>query len=148
MCCTIDDDGAACSVPDTQGRCATGKRLFCEYGTRTAGGGVICDQPFPSMCDAGFCIDAIRVGAPKGVILRITALGFLFLSKQGADARRPTCRLPCSEPPVDVILALQHSCSLQECASYLVCINRPRLIPDFTNIELLLPRRARLSNIA
>ncbi|KIG14294.1 hypothetical protein DB30_06896 [Enhygromyxa salina] len=57
VCCTIDDDGAACVVPDSNGRCAVGDRTYCEYGAKV-GGGVVCYQPFPSMCDEGFCIEA------------------------------------------------------------------------------------------
>ncbi|WP_052558890.1 hypothetical protein [Enhygromyxa salina] len=62
VCCQIDQDGATCSVPDTNGRCRVGDRYFCEYGARVAGG-VVCYQPFPSMCDAGLCVE-LPVGAP------------------------------------------------------------------------------------
>jgi hypothetical protein len=58
VCCTIDGDGAHCSVPDKNGRCVIGYRMYCEYAAAVPGGGVVCYQPFPSMCDAGFCIEA------------------------------------------------------------------------------------------
>ncbi len=62
VCCTIDDDGAACSRTNTAGRCASGtKKMYCDYGAAVAGGGVVCYQPLPSMCDAGLCIDAPEV---------------------------------------------------------------------------------------
>ena len=61
VCCTIDDEGAHCSVPDTNGRCAIGYRMYCEYATATTSGEVVCYQPFPSMCDAGHCIAASDV---------------------------------------------------------------------------------------
>jgi hypothetical protein len=58
VCCTIDGDGAHCSAPGANGRCVIGYRMFCEYAAAVPGGGVICYQPFPSMCDAGYCIEA------------------------------------------------------------------------------------------
>jgi hypothetical protein len=58
VCCTIDDDGAHCSQPLTSGRCETGLKMYCEYGAALGDGGVICYQPFPSMCDAGLCVEA------------------------------------------------------------------------------------------
>ena len=70
VCCTIDGDGAACTVPGVEGRCPVGDKLYCEYGARDAVGGVICYQPFPSMCDAGFCI------APPAVPPTNQAMGF------------------------------------------------------------------------
>jgi hypothetical protein len=35
--------------------------MYCDYGAAVAGGGVVCYQPLPSMCDAGLCIDAPEV---------------------------------------------------------------------------------------
>jgi hypothetical protein len=61
VCCSIDDDGAYCSVPDTNGRCRVGYRMYCEYATAFTSGEVVCHQPFPSMCDAGYCIEAPAV---------------------------------------------------------------------------------------
>jgi hypothetical protein len=59
VCCTIDHDGAACSRPSATGHCMTGtKKMYCEHGAATPLGGVTCYQPFPSMCDAGLCIEA------------------------------------------------------------------------------------------
>ncbi len=62
VCCTIDHDGAACSRTSSTGRCATGtKKMYCEHGAAVPGGGVICYQPFPSMCDAGLCVEAPEI---------------------------------------------------------------------------------------
>lgn len=58
VCCDIGDDGAACTLPDEQDRCPVGERYFCEYGEALPGGSVVCAQPFPSMCDAGLCVEA------------------------------------------------------------------------------------------
>ena len=58
VCCTIDDDGAACSVPQ-DGRCTTGTtRMYCEHGKADALGGVTCYQPLPDACEAGMCVEA------------------------------------------------------------------------------------------
>jgi hypothetical protein len=64
VCCTIDDDGARCSPTDATQRCRTGLKMYCEYGEAVPGGGVICFQAFPSMCDAGFCIAPPDVPPP------------------------------------------------------------------------------------
>jgi hypothetical protein len=56
VCCTFDADGAACTKTNSRGSCSTGKKHYCEHGEAVAGG-VICYQPFPSMCDAGLCIE-------------------------------------------------------------------------------------------
>lgn len=57
VCCTIDDDGAACAPTSSTGRCMSGtKQMYCEHGAAVPGGGVVCYQPFPSMCDAGRCV--------------------------------------------------------------------------------------------
>lgn len=69
VCCTIDDGGAACVVPDVNGRCAVGGKAYCEYGAKDAGDGVICYQPFPSMCDAGFCIEAPDLPPPSQAMM-------------------------------------------------------------------------------
>jgi hypothetical protein len=61
VCCTIDDDGAACSRASSK-RCPSGtKRWYCEHGVADALGGVTCYQPFPSACEAGFCVEAPEV---------------------------------------------------------------------------------------
>jgi hypothetical protein len=54
ICCTVDADGAACTVPDRLGRCATGSKMYCEHG-EVRSTGVICYQRLPSICDFGFC---------------------------------------------------------------------------------------------
>ena len=54
VCCTIDDDGAHCSLPDPNGRCSIGYKMWCEYGV-ASGGAVTCQQAFPSVCDNGGC---------------------------------------------------------------------------------------------
>ncbi|MCA9697766.1 MAG: hypothetical protein KC431_09605 [Myxococcales bacterium] len=65
VCCTIDQDGAHCSLPDDSGRCALGFKMYCEHGA-VSGGGVTCMQPFPSACDHGLCKDSLNV-QPQGV---------------------------------------------------------------------------------
>jgi hypothetical protein len=60
VCCTFDANGAACTKTNSRGSCSTGKKHYCEHGEAVAGG-VICYQPFPSMCDAGLCIDAPEI---------------------------------------------------------------------------------------
>ncbi len=61
VCCTFDADGAACTRTNSRGYCSTGKKLYCEHGEAMAGGGVICYQPLPSMCDVSKCVDAPEV---------------------------------------------------------------------------------------
>jgi hypothetical protein len=58
VCCTFDADGAACTRTNSRDGCSTGKRHYCEHGEAVAGGGVICYQPLPSMCDVSTCVDA------------------------------------------------------------------------------------------
>ena len=57
ICCDIDAGTAACIPLSSRGTCRASERFYCEYGERTATGGVICQEPFPSMCDQGLCID-------------------------------------------------------------------------------------------
>lgn len=64
VCCTLDDDGAACSVPRARG-CPTGtERMYCEHGAANALGGVTCYQPFPDGCEAGMCVAAPELPPP------------------------------------------------------------------------------------
>jgi hypothetical protein len=74
VCCEIDQDGARCTVPDTNGRCGVGDRYFCEYGARVAGG-VVCYQAFPSMCDEGLCVQAPDVPPPNQAMLACCGAG-------------------------------------------------------------------------
>ena len=73
-CCTIDHDGAHCSVPDERGRCSIGMKMSCEYG-EVIGDAVTCYQPFPSTCDMGQCSDSgdvpLEIGAQpvEGAVL-------------------------------------------------------------------------------
>jgi hypothetical protein len=58
VCCTISGDSAQCHLPNRQGRCSTGTwAYYCEFGEATSSGAVVCYQPFPSVCDLGFCGD-------------------------------------------------------------------------------------------
>ena len=61
VCCTVDDDGAACVAPLRNGRCRVGFKMYCEYGETVAGGSVVCYQPFPSQCDFGLCVQGPEV---------------------------------------------------------------------------------------
>jgi hypothetical protein len=58
VCCTFDADGAACTRTNSRGGCSTGNKYYCEHGEAVGRVGVVCHQPFPSMCDAGLCVDA------------------------------------------------------------------------------------------
>ena len=55
LCCDIDATGAACTVSDAKGGCTVGEPYFCEHGAVVASG-VVCQQVFPSACDAGLCV--------------------------------------------------------------------------------------------
>ena len=62
VCCSIDDDAAACSTIRTDGRCPSGTKVhYCEHGAADALGGVTCYQPLPSMCDLGLCVEAPEI---------------------------------------------------------------------------------------
>jgi hypothetical protein len=54
VCCVFDGDDASCTPPDRYGRCRVGSKMYCEYGEVTRAG-VLCYQPFPSICDFGYC---------------------------------------------------------------------------------------------
>ena len=64
VCCGFDGDIATCSLPDSNGRCASGSAAHCRYGEVTSAGEVVCYQPFPSICDYGYCGDSV---APNDV---------------------------------------------------------------------------------
>jgi hypothetical protein len=68
VCCIIDEDGAACSLPDANGRCSFGVRRYCQYGEVGASGGVVCMQPFPDACEEGYCVQTPEL-PPPGVLL-------------------------------------------------------------------------------
>ncbi len=62
VCCTFADDVARCTAADTRGWCPSGtSKRYCEHGSRRADGRVICYQPFPDACEAGWCIAATEV---------------------------------------------------------------------------------------
>lgn len=57
VCCTFAGDVASCSVTDSVGRCASGKKkAYCEHGEVDGAGAVTCYQPFPDACELGFCV--------------------------------------------------------------------------------------------
>lgn len=59
VCCSIVDEVALCWPTSSGGGCPSGiSKMYCEYGTRTLDGGVLCYQPFASACDAGWCVEA------------------------------------------------------------------------------------------
>ena len=64
VCCSVDEDGAACVRPQRNGRCRVGFKMYCEYGAEVGGGGVVCYEPFPSMCDRGGCVQTPEVPPP------------------------------------------------------------------------------------
>ncbi|PRQ03733.1 hypothetical protein ENSA5_12830 [Enhygromyxa salina] len=69
VCCTVDSDGAACTAPDANNRCFDGTRYSCDHGEEVPGGGVVCYQPFGSMCDQGLCIQAPEERPPVAALL-------------------------------------------------------------------------------
>jgi hypothetical protein len=69
VCCIIDEDGAACSLPDANGRCTWGVRRYCQYGEVGASGGVVCMQPFPDACALGHCVQAPELPPPGEPII-------------------------------------------------------------------------------
>lgn len=56
ICCELDATGAACLLPDDRGRCSSGERYWCDFGEANSFGGVICYQPLPDACEAGYCV--------------------------------------------------------------------------------------------
>jgi hypothetical protein len=59
VCCTMLGNAAACTLPNTNGRCKTGSKMYCEHGEVLSTGAVVCQQPFPSICEFGFCGDVL-----------------------------------------------------------------------------------------
>jgi hypothetical protein len=59
VCCTVDGDIANCVLPDSNDRCSSGSKAYCEFGEVTSAGAVVCYQPFPSICDFGYCGDVL-----------------------------------------------------------------------------------------
>src|SRR5690606_26082083 len=69
VCCTFDDDSAACSVPLATG-CPTGTtRRYCKDGRPDARGGVPCYHPCPGACEAGICVQAPDLPPPVEAFL-------------------------------------------------------------------------------
>jgi hypothetical protein len=68
VCCDIDDDAAACVLPNVTGRCSIGSPYYCKYG-QVSGAGVVCFQPFPSACALGLCVQAPDVPPPVQALL-------------------------------------------------------------------------------
>ena len=76
VCCTFDDDGAACSSVPQAGRCPTDtKRRYCERGAADPAGGVTCYQPFPDACEVGNCVQAPDVMPPPSEFLMCCSAG-------------------------------------------------------------------------
>lgn len=65
VCCALDTTGAACGLPDTRGQCEFGEPYWCEFGEVDSLGGVVCYQPLPDACEAGYCVEA-PAGTPPG----------------------------------------------------------------------------------
>ncbi len=60
VCCSIGST-ATCKLPTSVGRCMTGMKFWCEYGT-IQGSTVECFQHGPSTCAAGLCVDSLGPG--------------------------------------------------------------------------------------
>lgn len=59
ICCILDGDDAACSLPDANGRCTLGDKMYCEYGEASSAG-VSCYQPLAELCEFGYCTDELE----------------------------------------------------------------------------------------
>jgi hypothetical protein len=79
VCCILDEDGAACSLPDANGRCTFGVRRYCQYGEAGASGGVICMQPFPDACALGHCVQAPELPPPTEPLVACCTAGVCHL---------------------------------------------------------------------
>ena len=64
VCCVLDEDSAACGLPDATGGCSFGVKRYCTYGAITSVGVVTCYQPFPDACRAGFCVERPEIPPP------------------------------------------------------------------------------------
>jgi len=69
VCCVIDDGSAGCWLPDANGRCTAGVKRYCKYGEVDSAGGVVCLQPLPDACKAGYCVDAPEVPPPTEALV-------------------------------------------------------------------------------
>jgi hypothetical protein len=63
VCCVLDEDSAACTLPNRYGRCSVGVKRYCKYG-QASSAGVVCYQPFQDACQAGFCVQMPEVPPP------------------------------------------------------------------------------------
>jgi hypothetical protein len=87
VCCVLSGDAATCTLPDRKGRCSTGSKVYCKYGDATSTGAVVCQQPFPSICDFGFCGDVLPPdGGPLEDELCCWPNGACVEIMSGADA--------------------------------------------------------------
>ena len=65
VCCDLDSAGSACTLERSRdGSCQVGSVYYCEHGEPTSTGGFVCYQPYPSMCDAGLCVEAPTSAPP------------------------------------------------------------------------------------
>ena len=74
VCCDIQGGAAACVLPTSSGRCSIGSRYYCKYG-QASSVGVVCQQPFPSACAAGFCVQMPEVPPPTEALLACCSPG-------------------------------------------------------------------------
>jgi len=79
VCCVIEDDSAACWLPDPNGRCSAGVKRYCEHGEVDSVGGVVCLQPFPDACQAGHCVDAPELPPPTEALVACCTGGVCHL---------------------------------------------------------------------
>ena len=79
VCCIIDDDGAACWLPDSNGRCVAGIKRSCKYGEVDSEGGVVCLQPLPDGCAAGYCVEAPELPPPTVALVACCTAGVCHL---------------------------------------------------------------------
>lgn len=74
VCCDIDDGAAACVLPDSNGRCSFGSLYGCKYGEASSAG-VVCYQPFPDACAAGFCVQPPELPPPTQAYIACCSAG-------------------------------------------------------------------------
>lgn len=87
VCCTLSGDTARCTLPDRYARCRMGSKRYCDYGEVSSSGAVTCYQPFPSICDFGFCGDMMPPdGGPLENQLCCNSSGLCMEVQTGPDA--------------------------------------------------------------
>ena len=99
VCCVLDEDSAACGLPDSNGRCSFGVKRYCRYGAASSAG-VVCYQPFQDACQAGFCVKMPEVPPPTQATLACCSSGGACVSiaaDQQDECKKTGTILACSD---------------------------------------------------